>query len=97
MEPDLANFSVVSCQHGWEYDRTFYQDSIISEWDLVCDKQHYPTIALVRFTDDRCKLTSEDDALVFSMLDDARLSQPVPWTTFPRQSLMFWELSLPET
>ncbi|XP_055342894.1 carcinine transporter-like isoform X2 [Paramacrobiotus metropolitanus] len=42
-----ADVPVVPCQNGWEYDKSFYQNSIVAEWSLVCDKQHYPTIALI--------------------------------------------------
>lgn len=28
----------VSCKYGFDYNRSIVQSSIITEWDLVCDK-----------------------------------------------------------
>lgn len=38
---------VVPCKHGWEYDKTLYQNTVVDEWNLVCEKDLYPTISLV--------------------------------------------------
>ncbi|KAH8416209.1 hypothetical protein KR222_011328 [Zaprionus bogoriensis] len=36
----LDEGSIVPCQHGWQYDRS---------WNLVCDRSYYVTLALVLF------------------------------------------------
>ncbi|KAG7295860.1 hypothetical protein JYU34_020944 [Plutella xylostella] len=35
------------CQHGWLHDRTVYRETVVTEWDLVCDKDFYATLGLV--------------------------------------------------
>ncbi|CAG7723791.1 unnamed protein product [Allacma fusca] len=40
-----ANNTVVSCQYGWDYDRTYYQSTIATEFDWVCEKEDYATRA----------------------------------------------------
>ncbi|XP_031729916.1 solute carrier family 22 member 5-like [Anarrhichthys ocellatus] len=39
VDVDLTNVSTESCLDGWEYDRSVYISTIISEWDLVCDNR----------------------------------------------------------
>ncbi|KAK5642295.1 hypothetical protein RI129_008462 [Pyrocoelia pectoralis] len=41
--------TIVPCQHGWVYDKSVYKNSIITEWDLVCDDDILSTLALVVF------------------------------------------------
>lgn len=40
---------IIPCNNGWDYFIEKGRTSIISEWDLVCDKEIYPTISLVLF------------------------------------------------
>ncbi|XP_024882021.1 carcinine transporter isoform X1 [Temnothorax curvispinosus] len=42
-----ASWSVVPCDHGWEYETSEITSSIVIDFDLVCDRAIYPTIGLV--------------------------------------------------
>ncbi|XP_054624039.1 solute carrier family 22 member 13-like [Dunckerocampus dactyliophorus] len=33
------------CQNGWEYERSLYTATIITDFDLVCDRAHLPQVA----------------------------------------------------
>ncbi|XP_070494195.1 carcinine transporter [Chironomus tepperi] len=35
------------CDNGWEYNKTDVQSSIVIDYDLVCEKDIYPTLGLV--------------------------------------------------
>lgn len=37
---------VIPCLHGWEFDRSIVSSSIVIDFELVCSKALYPTIAL---------------------------------------------------
>ncbi|XP_055328794.1 beta-alanine transporter-like [Paramacrobiotus metropolitanus] len=41
----LSNATTIPCTNGWEYDRTDWESTIVTEWDLVCDKELYVTYA----------------------------------------------------
>ncbi|CAL8278219.1 unnamed protein product [Lota lota] len=38
-----------ACQDGWVYDQTLYQATIVTDFDLVCDKAHFAGIAQTVF------------------------------------------------
>ncbi|KAG1706176.1 Carcinine transporter [Nymphon striatum] len=38
-------WKTTSCKNGWMYDRSMYESTIITDWNLVCDKAIYPVIA----------------------------------------------------
>ena len=40
-----AGLEVVPCMYGWEYNRSDWASSIVTEWNLVCDKRLYVTHA----------------------------------------------------
>lgn len=48
-EPKLDAVEIIHCLNGWSFDQTIFQNTIITEWNLVCDKDYYATIALVLF------------------------------------------------
>jgi hypothetical protein len=35
--------SIPECLHGWEYDKTYYTETIITQENWVCDKNMYAT------------------------------------------------------
>ncbi|XP_070568129.1 organic cation transporter protein-like [Ptychodera flava] len=43
--------NVIKCDHGWEYDRSQYKETVSQKFDLVCDRYHLnallPSIAFV--------------------------------------------------
>lgn len=41
--------NLIDCTSGWNYDRKMFPNTIVMEWDLVCSKDFYTTIALVLF------------------------------------------------
>uniref|UniRef100_A0A1B0CUN0 Major facilitator superfamily (MFS) profile domain-containing protein n=2 Tax=Lutzomyia longipalpis TaxID=7200 RepID=A0A1B0CUN0_LUTLO len=40
---------VTSCKDGWNYERKLFSSTVITEWNLVCEKNSYATVALVLF------------------------------------------------
>ncbi|KYN09242.1 Organic cation transporter 1 [Trachymyrmex cornetzi] len=42
-----ASWSVIPCDHGWEYETSEITSSIVIDFNLVCDLAIYPTIGLV--------------------------------------------------
>lgn len=48
-ELNLNNVQIIQCLNGWSFDQSIFRNTIITEWDLVCDKDFYATIALVLF------------------------------------------------
>ncbi|XP_055338093.1 carcinine transporter-like [Paramacrobiotus metropolitanus] len=49
----LENFDSISdktktrCRYGYQYSSETYTNTIATDWDLVCDKGFYPTLAMV--------------------------------------------------
>ncbi|KAL5279090.1 hypothetical protein ACFFRR_003610 [Megaselia abdita] len=41
-----TSWPIESCLDGWEYNTTTVTSSIVIDFDLVCDKDIYPTIGL---------------------------------------------------
>ena len=40
------NMSITQCTNGWEYDKTDYELTIPSQYNWVCQREHYATDAL---------------------------------------------------
>lgn len=38
---------LLACQHGYEYDHTYYQQTVVTQEDWVCDKNLYVTNTFV--------------------------------------------------
>ncbi|KAG8173926.1 hypothetical protein JTE90_025692, partial [Oedothorax gibbosus] len=34
------------CNYGWVYQKEWYEETIVSKWDLVCDKNYLPSLVL---------------------------------------------------
>ncbi|GIY96426.1 carcinine transporter [Caerostris extrusa] len=34
------------CNHGWVYQKEWYEETIVSKWDLVCDNNYLPSLVL---------------------------------------------------
>ncbi|XP_029176735.1 carcinine transporter isoform X1 [Nylanderia fulva] len=47
VEMSNTSWSIVPCDHGWEYETSEVTSSIVVDFDLVCDHAIYPTIGLV--------------------------------------------------
>lgn len=45
-----ATFPEVSCRYGFEFDRSSYQDSIVTDFGLVCDQHLLATASFTFFT-----------------------------------------------
>ena len=45
-QENTESLPTVPCTHGYDYDRSVYQDTLVTEWNLVCDKEDLPTWSL---------------------------------------------------
>ncbi|ETN70003.1 transporter, major facilitator family protein [Necator americanus] len=43
------HISLIPCQMGWEYDNTTFIDSLVTEFNLVCDHQNWVEISTTSF------------------------------------------------
>lgn len=48
-EQKFEGVQIINCLNGWSFDQTIFQNTIVTEYNLVCDKDYYATIALVLF------------------------------------------------
>ncbi|KAF4527764.1 hypothetical protein B566_EDAN016469 [Ephemera danica] len=46
--PD-PSWNRTSCTHGWHYNRTYYDETLVSQLDLVCDKSWWPASSTTFF------------------------------------------------
>uniref|UniRef100_A0A0R3RKW8 MFS domain-containing protein n=1 Tax=Elaeophora elaphi TaxID=1147741 RepID=A0A0R3RKW8_9BILA len=45
----LRNLSLISCQIGWIYDNSVYIDSLVTEYDLVCERKYWVDLTSMVF------------------------------------------------
>lgn len=38
---NFENRTLIGCKNGWNYDKTLYGNTVVSEWDLVCASDWY--------------------------------------------------------
>lgn len=46
---DGNGLNLIECLSGWNYDRKMFPNTVLMEWDLVCEKDFYTTMSLVLF------------------------------------------------
>ncbi|XP_068618666.1 beta-alanine transporter-like [Battus philenor] len=38
---------IIPCANGWYYEKDVYKNTVVTEWNLVCNRDFYPTLGLV--------------------------------------------------
>jgi hypothetical protein len=54
MFESLTNHTPVPCRNGWEYDKSDYDATIPTDFNWVCDQDHYGTDALTLYAVGNC-------------------------------------------
>ncbi|CAI5438928.1 unnamed protein product [Caenorhabditis angaria] len=49
IENYASHLRLIDCQNGWDYDNSTYLDSLVTEFNLVCDKEHWIEISTTSF------------------------------------------------
>ncbi|XP_058461151.1 beta-alanine transporter isoform X2 [Malaya genurostris] len=44
-----SHTNITSCKHGWKYDKMIFESTVVTEWNLVCEKNFFSTTALSIF------------------------------------------------
>eukprot|EP00090_Calanus_glacialis_P012639 TRINITY_DN21241_c0_g1_i1.p1 TRINITY_DN21241_c0_g1~~TRINITY_DN21241_c0_g1_i1.p1 ORF type:complete len:616 (-),score=86.58 TRINITY_DN21241_c0_g1_i1:500-2347(-) len=44
-----SSWEIVPCQHGWNYDQSEYTNTLVTELDLVCEQQWWPSTSTALF------------------------------------------------
>ncbi|CAH0398900.1 unnamed protein product [Chilo suppressalis] len=39
--------NIIPCKNGWTHDKTIYKNTVVTEWNLVCNDDFLPTLGLV--------------------------------------------------
>lgn len=43
------NFTKRPCDRGWEFDHTYYDSTVATKWNVVCDDEHYKSFVLTMY------------------------------------------------